>query len=44
VTTKSEPLHGEDLEELAATSWNQQAVVDYKMLLKSSFFCWPAAE
>jgi hypothetical protein len=44
VTTKSEPLHGEDLEELAVMSWNRQALVVYKMLLKSSFFCWPAAE
>jgi hypothetical protein len=44
VTTKSKLLHGEALEELAAMSWDQQALVDYEMLLKSSFFCWPAAE
>lgn len=40
VTTKSKLLHGEDLEELAAMSWDQQALVDYEMLLKSSFSCW----
>jgi hypothetical protein len=37
-TAKSELLHGEDLEELTAMSWDQQALVDYEMLLKSSFF------
>lgn len=38
VTTKSELLHGEDLEELKAMSWDQQALVDYEMMLKSAFF------
>jgi hypothetical protein len=38
VTTKSELLHGEDLEELRAMSWDQQALVDYETMLKSSFF------
>ena len=38
VMTKSELLHGEDLEELKAMSWDQQALVDYEMMLKSSFF------
>ena len=38
MTAKSELLHGEDLEELTAMSWDQQALVDYEMLLKSSFF------
>ena len=38
VTTKSELLRGEDLEELKAMSWDQQALVDYEVMLKSSFF------
>lgn len=38
VTTKSELLHGEDLEELKSMSWDQQALVDYEIMLKSSVF------
>lgn len=38
VVTKSELLRGEDLEELKAMSWDQQALVDYEVMLKSSFF------
>jgi hypothetical protein len=38
VMTKSELLRGEDLEELKAMSWDQQALVDYEVLLRSSFF------
>jgi hypothetical protein len=36
--TKSELLRGEDLEEPEAMSWDQQALVDYEVMLKSSFF------
>ena len=36
--TKSKLLRGEDLEELEAMSWDQQALVDYEVMLKSSFF------
>ena len=38
VTTKSDLLHGEELEELKSLSWDQQALVDFEMMLKSSYF------
>jgi hypothetical protein len=43
VATKSGLLRGEDLEELKAMSWDQQALVDYEVML-NSFFCWVATE
>jgi len=36
VTIKNKLLHGEALEELWAMSCDQQALVDYEMMLKSS--------
>jgi len=36
--TKSDLSRGEDLEELKAMSRDQQALVDYEVMLKSSFF------
>ena len=38
VASKTDLLRGEDREELTALSWDQQALVDYEVLLRSSFF------
>jgi hypothetical protein len=38
VVKKSGLLRGEDLEELNAMCWDQQALVDYEAMSKSSFF------
>jgi hypothetical protein len=38
VTTKLDLLKGSDLEELTKLSWDQQALVDYLMLMKSDHF------
>jgi hypothetical protein len=38
VTTKYDLLSGDDLEELKRLTWDQQALVDYEILLRSSTF------
>jgi hypothetical protein len=38
VTTKYDLLSGGDLEELRRLTWDQQALVDYEILLRSSTF------
>ncbi|KAI1635037.1 hypothetical protein F4809DRAFT_615679 [Biscogniauxia mediterranea] len=38
VVTKTDLLHGKDLEELQALSWDQQGLVDFVVLLGSEYF------
>ncbi|KAI3322020.1 hypothetical protein HD806DRAFT_500774 [Xylariaceae sp. AK1471] len=38
VKSKYDLLHGQELEELKALSWDQQALVDFAVLLKSDYF------
>jgi hypothetical protein len=38
VTTKNELLEGEDLEKLQGLAWDQQALVDFQVMLKASSF------